>query len=71
MHRQYHPGTISPLRRPFSLFVECGSDEEIERLYAALAADGKTFMPLGGHGFTRKFAWIRDRYGVSWQLNLT
>jgi len=53
-----------------SLFVDCESDEEITRLSSALAAEGSTFMPLGEYGFSRKFAWVNDRYGVSWQLNL-
>ena len=22
------------------------------------------------HGFSRKFAWLNDRFGVSWQINL-
>jgi predicted 3-demethylubiquinone-9 3-methyltransferase (glyoxalase superfamily) len=53
-----------------SLFVHCESDEEILRLHSALAAGGTELMPLGVYGFSRKFAWLNDRFGVSWQLNL-
>jgi predicted 3-demethylubiquinone-9 3-methyltransferase (glyoxalase superfamily) len=62
-----HDFTFTPA---FSLFVACESEDEIDRLCAALSTDGKTFMPLGAYGFSRKFAWVSDRYGVSWQLNL-
>ena len=54
----------------FSFFVDCRSEEEIQRVYAALVAGGTELMPLGEYGFSRKFAWVNDRYGVSWQLNL-
>jgi predicted 3-demethylubiquinone-9 3-methyltransferase (glyoxalase superfamily) len=53
-----------------SFFVECDSEEEIRRLYAALVAGGNAPMPIGEYGFSRIFAWANDRYGVSWQLNL-
>ncbi len=54
----------------FSLFVNCESEGEIVRLSSALSEGGSTFMPLDDYGFSRKFAWVSDRYGVSWQLNL-
>ena len=54
----------------FSLFVDCGSESQIEDLYTALSNDGSTMMPLGEYGFSKRFAWIQDRFGVSWQLNL-
>jgi predicted 3-demethylubiquinone-9 3-methyltransferase (glyoxalase superfamily) len=53
-----------------SLFVTCGDETEIERLSAALAEGGGVLMPLDNYGFSRRFAWVNDRFGVSWQLNL-
>ena len=54
----------------FSLFVDCESEDEITRLASALADGGAVLMPLGDYGFSRKFTWVNDRFGVSWQLNL-
>ncbi len=53
-----------------SLFVDCSSEEEIVRMVAMLQQGGEAMMPLDDYGFSKKFAWIQDRYGVSWQLNL-
>ncbi|MGW7331193.1 VOC family protein [Streptomyces sp. NPDC054840] len=53
-----------------SLYVQCDSAAEIERLYAALAEQGTELMPLGSYGFSARFGWVNDRFGVSWQLNL-
>ncbi|MCB1391609.1 MAG: VOC family protein [Nitrobacter sp.] len=36
-----------------------------------LSADGKSLMPLDDYGFSRRFAWVADRFGVSWQLDLS
>ena len=63
-----HDFTFTP---SISLFVNCDSEEEIDRLTSSLSYQGKTFMPLGDYGFSRKFSWVGDRFGVTWQLNLT
>ncbi|MFE5218037.1 MULTISPECIES: VOC family protein [unclassified Streptomyces] len=54
-----------------SLFVQCADEAEIDSLYTALAEQGTELMPLGDYGFSPKFGWINDRFGVSWQLNLS
>ncbi|TCP48559.1 putative 3-demethylubiquinone-9 3-methyltransferase (glyoxalase superfamily) [Tamaricihabitans halophyticus] len=53
-----------------SLYVQCDTAEEIDRLYAALSEGGGELMPLDSYGFSAKFGWLTDRFGVSWQLNL-
>lgn len=62
-----HAFTFTPA---FSFFVSCRSEEELTRLTGALSENGTTHMPLANYGFSRMFAWVNDRYGVSWQLNL-
>jgi len=53
-----------------SLYVRCENEAELDRLYAALADQGTELMPLGSYGFSAKFGWVNDRFGVSWQLDL-
>ena len=53
-----------------SIWVACDTEEEIDRLYAALVEGGQALMGLGSYGFSTKFGWVNDRFGVSWQLNL-
>ena len=61
-----HAFTFTPA---ISLFVECESEAELDAAYAQLAEGGETLMPLDNYGFSRKFGWVNDRFGVSWQLN--
>jgi predicted 3-demethylubiquinone-9 3-methyltransferase (glyoxalase superfamily) len=63
-----HAFTFTP---SISLFVDCGSGEEIDRLFAALSDGGQVMMELAEYPFAEKFAWIADRFGVSWQLSLS
>ena len=66
----------SPVKHDFtftpavSLFVECESDAELNETFAQLSQGGAVLMPLDNYGFSRKFGWVNDRFGVSWQLNL-
>jgi predicted 3-demethylubiquinone-9 3-methyltransferase (glyoxalase superfamily) len=62
-----HGFTFTP---SFSLYVECESEEEIDRVHAALSEEGTVMMPLAEYPFSPRYSWLSDRYGVSWQLTL-
>lgn len=61
-----HDFTFTP---SISLFVECDSEEELETLFEKLKDGGEVAMPISNYGFSSKFGWVNDRFGVSWQLN--
>jgi predicted 3-demethylubiquinone-9 3-methyltransferase (glyoxalase superfamily) len=63
-----HEFTFTPA---MSLYVTCDTEVEIDELFEKLSRGGKVHMPLAAYPFSKKFAWIDDRFGVSWQLNLT
>ncbi len=62
-----HAFTFTP---SISLFVDCSDEAEIDRLFAALSDGGEVMMELAEYPFAARFAWLADRYGVSWQLSL-
>jgi predicted 3-demethylubiquinone-9 3-methyltransferase (glyoxalase superfamily) len=62
-----HQWTFSPA---ISMYVECRTEAELEKLFNSLSAHGNVYMPLDNYGFSKKFGWVGDKFGVTWQLNL-
>jgi predicted 3-demethylubiquinone-9 3-methyltransferase (glyoxalase superfamily) len=66
----------SPVQHTFSFtpsmsfFIQCDDADEFERLFGALSEDGLVLMPPNNYGFSQRFAWCNDRFGVSWQVNV-
>lgn len=53
-----------------SLFLYCESDEKIEFFYEQLSAGGSILMPLNKYEWSPRYAWVKDKFGVSWQLDV-
>jgi predicted 3-demethylubiquinone-9 3-methyltransferase (glyoxalase superfamily) len=53
-----------------STYIECENESELQRLFSKLSENGRVTMPLDNYGFSQKFGWVIDQFGVSWQLNL-
>jgi predicted 3-demethylubiquinone-9 3-methyltransferase (glyoxalase superfamily) len=60
--RPYHALNGGPhyrLNEAFSLAVSCPDQAEVDRLWTALTAEG---------GEEGRCGWLKDRFGVSWQI---
>lgn len=53
-----------------SLMVACETADEVDKLYNTLSIDGMDLMPLDEYPFSSHYAWVQDKYGLSWQLML-
>ena len=62
-----HPFSFTPA---MSLFIDFDSGEQLDAAFEKLSDGGTILMPLQAYDFSAKFAWLNDRFGVSWQLNL-
>lgn len=65
----------SPIKHQFSftpalsLAVSCETAAEVDALYAHLSEGGQVMMALDTYPFSPRYAWLSDRFGVSWQLS--
>jgi predicted 3-demethylubiquinone-9 3-methyltransferase (glyoxalase superfamily) len=55
----FNGGPLFPFTEASSMVVQCDSQPEIDRLWTALTADGGKAVQCG---------WLKDRYGLSWQI---
>lgn len=53
-----------------SYLVTLESEVEIDRAWAGLAMGGSVLMPLDAYDWSRRYGWLNDRFGVSWQVSL-
>ncbi|EOL47723.1 VOC family protein [Enterococcus caccae] len=54
-----------------SFFVECETEAQIDELWETLSHNGEVLMEFGSYPFSKKYGWLKDQYGVSWQLVLS
>ncbi len=59
----------------FILNFDSSEDDQAEKhlndLWAKLLEGGEVLMELGGYPFSQRYGWVKDRYGLTWQLLLS
>ena len=54
-----------------SFRIDCATPEEVDALWNRLIEEGEVLMPLDAYPFSARYGWLKDRYGLSWQVNQT
>ncbi|MBK7229818.1 MAG: VOC family protein [Ignavibacteriales bacterium] len=63
-------GPYFKLNQSISFFVYCESDNKIEKIYKKLSEGGVVMMPLDKYDWSPRYAWVIDKFGLSWQLDV-
>jgi predicted 3-demethylubiquinone-9 3-methyltransferase (glyoxalase superfamily)/uncharacterized protein YndB with AHSA1/START domain len=62
-----HSFTFTPA---VSLAVRGSDTDQVDTMFSRLSEGGEVLMPLDAYPFSERFAWVTDRFGVSWQLSV-
>lgn len=63
-------GPLFKFNPSVSFLVACKTKEEVDALWARLSEGGKVLMELGEYPFSKRYGWVTDKYGLSWQVDL-
>jgi predicted 3-demethylubiquinone-9 3-methyltransferase (glyoxalase superfamily) len=62
-----------PMYRPnpsISFFYICETEKELQAAWNAFTKEGTIMMALDTYPWSKKYGWVTDKFGVSWQLSL-
>ena len=47
------------------------AEKHLNAVWEKLSEGGTSLMPLGEYSFSKRYGWLKDKYGLSWQLILS
>jgi predicted 3-demethylubiquinone-9 3-methyltransferase (glyoxalase superfamily) len=53
-----------------SFFAVFETEKETERVWNSLLKGGEVLMPFDEYAWSKKYGWLQDRFGVSWQISV-
>ena len=53
-----------------SFMVLCETEEEVDKYWKPLSEGGMVLMELCEYPWSKKYGWVRDKFGVTWQVYL-
>ncbi|MCX8534008.1 VOC family protein [Chryseobacterium luquanense] len=53
-----------------SFMIICETEDEVQKYWDQLMDGGIALMEIGEYPWSKKYGWVRDRFGVTWQVYL-
>ncbi len=63
-------GPVFKINPSISFFYYSKDEKEIDELWKKLSDGGKVLMELNKYDWSKKYGWVEDKFGLSWQLML-
>ncbi|PJC36956.1 hypothetical protein CO046_03270 [Candidatus Peregrinibacteria bacterium CG_4_9_14_0_2_um_filter_53_11] len=64
-------GPYFSINPSISFHAKFKTPQEVEAIWSKLTPGGTVMMELGEYPFSKKYGWIQDKFGVSWQVICT
>lgn len=61
-------GPLFKFNPSISFHLKCMAKGEVDAIFERLSRGGKVLMPLGSYPWSERYAWLEDKYGLSWQV---
>lgn len=61
-------GPLFKFNPSVSFLTRFKTEDAVDQAYEKLSDAGTVMMPLASYPFSKRYAWVQDRYGISWQL---
>ncbi len=63
-------GPMFKVNPSISFFVKCESITQTNEVWNKLSEGGMALMPLDKYPWSERYGWVKDKYGVTWQVML-
>ncbi|MFX1573681.1 MAG: VOC family protein [Promethearchaeota archaeon] len=63
-------GPLFKFTPSISFLIACKTKEEVNTIWGKLLEGGMVLMELDEYPFSKKYGWVQDKYGLSWQVML-
>ncbi len=63
-------GAMFKINPTISFYVACETAAEVEDIWSKFMEWGTVMMPLDTYPWSEKYGWLKDRFGMTWQITV-